>query len=252
VKSPLKISDSNERETSMAETPHYAHLVALLFLGSAFVIFVCVLVAIVAAISKVRRVVRFASAGAALTALGYGTLLLAVALASSNKSLPPGGWKYFCEADCHIAYTVDSAQKTSILGPQAKAISARGQFVVVRLKTWFDEHSIAPFRGNGPLTPDARMVTLVDDRGHHFFPLALPTTILRGESAPLTEPLRPGESYLTTLVFDLPADARDLKLLISDVDPITTLLVDHENSPWHGKIYLSLGLAPSATASAFQ
>jgi len=33
----------------MAETPRYAHLIALLFLGSGFVILVCFLVAIVAA-----------------------------------------------------------------------------------------------------------------------------------------------------------------------------------------------------------
>jgi hypothetical protein len=36
----------------MAETPRYAHLITLLFLGGALVIFVCVIAAAVAAISK--------------------------------------------------------------------------------------------------------------------------------------------------------------------------------------------------------
>jgi len=45
--------------------------------------------------------------------------------------------------------------------------------------------------------------------------------------------LRPGKSYLTTFVFDVPADARNPRLLITDVDLVTRLLVDHENSPLH-------------------
>jgi hypothetical protein len=44
----------------MAETPRYAHLVTLLFLGSAFLIFVCVVVAAIAAIAKAKRVAKFA------------------------------------------------------------------------------------------------------------------------------------------------------------------------------------------------
>ena len=61
----------------MAETPRYAHLVALLFLGSAFVIFICVLVAAAAMISKSARIAKFAAAGATLTGVGYVALLFA-------------------------------------------------------------------------------------------------------------------------------------------------------------------------------
>ena len=39
----------------MAETPGYAHLIALLFLGSGLVIFGCLLVAVVAASGKRAR-----------------------------------------------------------------------------------------------------------------------------------------------------------------------------------------------------
>jgi hypothetical protein len=214
-----------------------------------FVVFVCVLVAIVAAISQASRVAKLAAGGAFLTATGYAALLFTVAFVSSDKTLPAGGWKYFCEADCHIAYTIDNVQTASTLGPEAKPISAQGRFVVVRVKTWFDEHSIAPFRGNSPLIPDSRTVQLVDGRGRYYFPLPQAGAVLRSDSTPLTEPLRPGETYVSSFVFDLPADSRDARLLIADVDPVSRLLIDHENSPLHGKIYLALPANQSAAAS---
>ena len=234
----------------MAETPRYAHLVALLFLGSGFVIFVCLLVAVFAAARKAGKVAKFAASGAALTALGYAVVLFGIALASSNKTLPPGDWKYFCESDCHIAYSIDSMQEAAMLGPETELITARGRFIVVRLKTWFDENSIAPSRGNFPLTPDSRFVKLIDDRGRQYLPAREASAVLPGTSAPLDTPLRPGESYFTTLVFDVPADARNLRLLISDVDRVSRLLVDHENSPLHGKIYLALNPSAAATVPA--
>ena len=236
----------------MAETPRYAHLIALLFLGSGFVIFLCLLVAVVAALRKAGKVAKFAASGAALTALGYAVVLFGIALATSNKTLPPGDWKYFCESDCHIAYSIGSMQEAAMLGPETKHLTARGRFVVVRLKTWFDENSISPSRGNFPLTPDSRIVKLIDDRGRQYLPAPEASAVLPGPSAPLNTPLRPGESYLTTFVFDLPADARNPRLLITDVDLVTRLLVDHENSPLHGKIYLALNPSASTTVSDLQ
>ena len=176
----------------MAETPRYAHLVALLFLGSAFVIFICVLVAAAAMISKSARIRKFAAAGAALTGIGYLALLFVVALLSRDTTVPPGKSKYFCEADCHIAYSIESVTEASTLGPETKPVTAQGRFVIVRLKTWFDEHSIAPFRGNSPLTPNPRVVRLVDDRGRYYLARPQIAAELRVTSAPLSQPLRPG------------------------------------------------------------
>lgn len=139
-----------------------------------------------------------------------------------------------------------------MLGPETKLITARGRFIVVRLKTWFDENSIAPSRGNFPLTPDSRTVKLIDDRRRQYLPAREASAVLPGTSAPLNTPLRPGESYFTTFVFDVPADARNPRLLISDVDRVSRLLVDHENSPLHGKIYLALNPSVAATESDLQ
>jgi hypothetical protein len=57
---------------------------------------------------------------------------------------------------------------------------------------------------------------------------------------------------LTTFIFDVPADARNPRLLITDVDPVTRLLVDQENSPLHGKIYLAVNPSASTTLSDLQ
>jgi hypothetical protein len=130
-------------------------------------------------------------------------------LATGDQTLPPGNWKYFCEADCHIAYSIESTQEASRLGAQAKPITAEGRFVVLRLKTWFDQNSITPWRDNAPLTPDARVVRLVDERGRRFLPLPQAAASFYIASTPLSEALRPGESYRTTFVFDLPPDARN-------------------------------------------
>jgi hypothetical protein len=84
----------------------------------------------------------------------------------------------------------------------------------------------------------------------NIFPHGKPAQVLPGTSAPLNTPL-PGESYWTTFVFDVPADARNPRLLISDVD-LVTRLVDHENRPLHGKIYLAGNPSASTTASDLQ
>jgi hypothetical protein len=61
----------------------------------------------------------------------------------------------------------------------------------------------------------------------------------------LTQSLRPGESYFTDLVFDVPKDARGLRLLITEDDPETRLVIGHENSLLHKKIYLGIKAAPA-------
>lgn len=237
----------------MAETPRFAHLITLLFLGSAFVVFCALMATLVAALARARTAAMLAAGSAALVVFGYASVLLAVGLISGNKTLAPGGWKYFCEADCHIAYSIDEAREAATLGPEAKPLVARGRFVVVRLKTWFDQNSIAPFRGNAPLTPDPRTVKLIDDAGHGYLPAQQLPAGMEAGSAPLHTPLRPGESYTTVFVFELPNEAKNLRLLIADYSPVTRLLIDHENSPLHGKIYLALGgpgKGPSERADA--
>jgi hypothetical protein len=239
----------------MAEsTPHFAPIVVLMFLGAVFVTGVGVAVLLVGTISRSMRLARIGAGTAIAVAACYMLLLCGVSLASHETVLSPGGWKYFCELDCHIAYSVDGVESTRSIGPEIQPVSARGQFVIVHLKIWFDEHTISPRRGDGPLTPNARRVLLLDASGGAFAESPQGEAALAragsGEPVSFRQPLRPGESISKTLVFDVPKDARGLRLLLTEDDPETRLVIGHENSLLHKKIYLALDSTAATTTSA--
>jgi hypothetical protein len=236
----------------MAETPRLAHLVTLAFLASGLGSVTGLFILFFGFVRKAKLARKLGATVALFCFGGYAVILLATGLASSNKTLPVGSWKYFCEADCHIAYSIASVQTVATLGNESNLSQAGGEFIVVRLKSWFDENSISKFRGDAPLTPVPRIVSLVDASGRRFFPVQLRPAALRDVSTPLAQPLRPGESYLTSFVFDVPKEASELHLLIADDDPISTVLIDQENSPFHGKIYLSLNPPHQSAAQNFQ
>jgi len=221
----------------MAEMPRFAHLMILLLMGSELCVVLGLATALGGAIAR-RKLIAFLAAGAAMgIAAVYACLLLGVGWLSGEKILAPGQWKYFCEADCHIAYSIESVQAGDASGAAQGALSPSSARVALRLKTWFDENSIAKFRGNGALKPEPRRVVLVDASGNEYLPLPVADS---APSTPMTQPLRPGESCITCFLFQVPRDARDLRLLITDVNPASRFIIDHENSPFHGKILLRL------------
>ena len=230
-----------------AFTPHLAPIVVLMFLGTILLIGISLLVFLYGAIRHSAFIARLGIGAVAVVIASYCLMLTSVSFASSEEVLPAGGWKYFCEIDCHIAYSVIGAQTVTILR-STTIFLPQGQFVLVRVKTWFDEHSISEHRGNGPLRPNARKVFLVDGAGHKYEPAleahAAMTTIY-GDSTPLTHALRPGESYTTDFVFDVPKGDTGLKLLITEDDPETRLVIGHENSLLHKKIYLGIQALPA-------
>lgn len=230
----------------MAETPRLAHLMTLLFLGTGLAIVSGLVAVLYGSILGKNLATRLGGLLVLLAGGSYSVLLLGAGLATSDKTLPEGNWKYFCEPDCHIAYSISSVETRTALGTETNLIQANGEFVVVRLKTWFDERSIAKFRGNGPLTPVPRLVSLVDRDGKRYLPAQFEPRTLAEVSTPLAQALRPGESYLSTFVFDVPKRTRDLRLLVIDDDPVSVVTIDHENSPFHGKIYLSLASKQAA------
>jgi hypothetical protein len=230
-------------EGVMAETPRLAHLMLMLFLESALTIVAGLAVVLLGSILRATLAVRMGGLLAVACICGYGIVLLGTGALSSNKTLPEGERKYFCEPDCHIAYSIESVRTAATLGTETSANQANGEYIVVRLKSWFDENSISRHRGNAPLTPVPRLVSLEDSNGRRYFPTQVKSNALQEGSTPLAQPLRPGESYLTSFVFDVARDAKQLRLLITADDPISVVTIDHENSPFHGKIYL--GLRPS-------
>ncbi|HET7151293.1 MAG TPA: DUF4352 domain-containing protein [Candidatus Acidoferrum sp.] len=235
-----------------AFTPQFAPIVVLLFLGAILLLGMSLLVLFYGAARQSALFAKVGGGAVIAIAGAYFLLLGGVSFASSEETLPPGGWKYFCEIDCHLAYSIVGVQTAAALGPELQQTTARGKFVIVRVKTWFDERTISAHRGNVPLTPNARRVLLVDDRGRSYDPSAEGQFALaRGgnNSKPLTQALRPGESYTTDLVFDVPKDARGLRLLITEDDPETRFVIGHENSLLHKKIYFDLGAGSLRAAS---
>jgi hypothetical protein len=62
----------------------------------------------------------------------------------------------------------------------------------------------------------------------------------KGALPSLVQPIRPGDAYETELIFDLPAGVREPRLLITELDPVTLVLIGHENSLFHKKTVMRL------------
>jgi hypothetical protein len=234
-------------------TPHFAPVVALLFFSTILLMGASFLVLFYGAIRRSSFFAKLGAGAAFAIVAGYLILLASVSVASSEKVLPPGGWKVFCDIDCHIWYSVAGMQVASSLGPEMQQIAANGQFVIVRMKTWFNENTISPHRGSRPLVPGPRRVLLVDGSGRSFGISRKGQSALAamgGSSTPMDQALRPGESFTSDFVFDVPTDAHGLRLLIADDDPATCFVIDHENSFLHKKIFFGVDSAPPLTRSA--
>ncbi len=203
-----------------------ASLAAMALLGTAFLSFVAAIVLIQSlVVRKLQRAKVVLLAMVAIVAL-YGSAVVAFSFASHYNLLARGQEKHFCELDCHLAY--------SIVNVVPGAVSGDGQQpVTVTIKTRFDETTISPARGNGLLYPNPRVLTLYDDRGNLYAPQTLSGT-------PMTTPLRPGESYTTDVLFNLPAGVKPAKLLLNEGDWITHVVIGHENTPFHKKTEFQL------------
>ncbi|HYL10496.1 MAG TPA: hypothetical protein VEU31_07145 [Candidatus Acidoferrales bacterium] len=223
---------------------HFAQIQVLFFLATLGALGLAGLVALYGLVQKKSLMVTWSVIAAAGIAAAYTGLLFADSLVSPEYVLARGEHKYFCEVDCHIAYSVEGVSAAKTLGPELRQRSAAGRFVVVRVKTWFDERTISPHRGDAPLAPGPRRVVLAEEGGRELAPSPEGQAALeqmRGRTIPLTTPLRPGESYETDLVFDVPEGARNLKLLIADPGGLDNVLIGHENSPLHKKAWFQLG-----------
>lgn len=153
----------------------------------------------------------------------YVVLFLGASLVSHNRVLPPGEEKHICEIDCHLAYSVVNARAESLPGGLVRRV------ITVRVR--FDETTIAPWRPkDAPLSPNSRYVALLDDNGNRY----------PGSTEGLRRTLIPGESYTTEITFDVPAAARELRLVLRNDDPETRLIIGHENSLLHGKTTFTL------------
>lgn len=171
----------------------------------------------------------------ALFAGAYLGVMLIFSWTSSDRVLLRGQEKHFCEIDCHLAYSILDVRQTKSLGNPSNPLNAAGTFYVVTIKTRFDETTISSTRGDGPLYPNSRVLTVLDTNGQRYAPSFDAQRAVEQTSVPISTPLRPGESYTTTYVFDLPTTIRNPVLLMNEGSWITRFVIGHENSLAHKK-----------------
>lgn len=220
-----------------------SHLAVLLYLGTALLLAMGTSAGLYFLVRRRWRWAGRTAAGMLVVAAAYLAVLLGFSLGSEDKALAPGQNKYLCALDCHAAYAVVEVKQEKTVGGPAHVLTARGIYYVVTLRTWFDGSTTAAFRPKtAPLTPDARRVEVVDDEGRRYAESAEAERALAEsgvESTPLGQPLLPDASYTTVLVFDLPAEARAPRLLVSQAAP--ALLIGNESSWLHAKTWFRLG-----------
>lgn len=220
-----------------------AALGVLAFLGACAVFALICIVAAQALIARKGGRFRTALAAALAWAVIYLGVILIFSFTSREKTLARGEEKHFCEIDCHLAYSVTDVSRVKTLGAGQSEATARGLFYVVTLRTRFDETTISPARGNSPLRPNSRVLTVFDSEGRSYSPSVEGQRALelsQSTGTPIETPLRPGESYTTAFVFDLPEDARNPTLLLNEGELVTHFVIGHENSPLHKKVLFSL------------
>ena len=203
-----------------------APLSALAFLGSAAVLLVLVALGIGFWLYRRTKPLKAVAVVGGVWIASYAAALLLFSVASLRVVVPRGQEKYFCELDCHLAY--------SVVGARFEPTQDGAGRYIVELQTRFDPTTIGPMRGDAPLSPNPRSVQLIDDAGHEYH-----ASVVQGQ--PLATALRPGESYRTTLVFDVPGQPqRPLLWLHTPAEAPETLMIGNELSPWHRKVYLQL------------
>lgn len=218
--------------TNVANTPPASNmnfpapLAVLGFLGAAVGLFFALAAVLIFWLARKRRFARQAAMVIGVGGVIYFGLLLGFSAASHVNLLARGQEKYFCELDCHLAYSVVDVKTTS---------DGSSKDLVVELRTRFDEKTISPHRPkNAPLTPSPREVRLIDSEGRDYIPAAT-------SGRPLMTPLTPAESYTTKLEFRVPKDASGLRLLLNTTPGWPDhLVIGDENSLGHKKTYFAL------------
>ena len=199
-----------------------APLAVVGFLAAIGILFLALSAVLIFWFARKPKFARIAAISIGAVSVVYFSLLFGFSAGSHETALARGQEKYFCEIDCHLAY--------SIVG-----VNADAPRYVVTLRTRFDETTTSPSRPkDAPLAPSPREVRLIDNAGHEYAPTAT-------EGTPLSTPLKPADSYTTKLEFNLPPEAKGIRLLINTVPAWPDkLVIGDENSLLHKKTYLAL------------
>ncbi len=203
-----------------------APLAVLGFLSACVGLFVAIAAGLIFWFARKPKLARITAASVGTGAVIYLALLLGFSAGSHPVMLARGQEKYFCEIDCHLAYSIADVKTDS---------DGTSSHYIVYLRTRFDETTTSPSRPkDATLAPSPREVRLIDGTGHEYAPVASAGT-------PLMTPLKPADSYTTQIEFVVPRDASGLRLLINTVAQWPDrVVIGDENSWLHQKTYFAL------------
>lgn len=177
----------------------------------------------------------------------YLATLVMVSLASPRQVLAAGEVKRFCGLylDCHLGVSVDDVRTARTLGGPEHPVVARGTFHIVTLRV--SSNAVA-----ATLTPYGLLAQVMDDQGRYYLRDRAAERALLGAAGeqPLEQPIAAGGAYTRTLVFDLPANAANPALAVSERGLpdviIEALLIGDEDSLFHKPTLLNLAAARDA------
>ena len=203
-----------------------APLAIIGFLAACIGLFAAVAAILIFWFARKPRLARFAAFTIGVGTFFYFGLLLGFSASSQDTVLSRGQEKYFCEIDCHLAYSVVDVKREEV-GPAVN--------YVITLRTRFDEKTTSPNRPKGaPLTPSPRELRLIDNLGHEYRAVSTARTSL-------ITPLTPASSYTTEVEFKVDRNARALRLLLETVPAWPdNFVIGDENSFGHKKTYFAL------------
>jgi len=170
-------------------------------------------------------------------AVWYGFYLIVFALSSvfsEEKTLALNEPKAFCGfyLDCHMQTAVADVRKTKTLGDR----QANGEFYIVKVKVFSDAK-------RATLNLIDTQAKVVEDQRREYTRDAEAEKILGAQPA-FEKPIAPDESFTKEIVFDLPADAQNPRLDLSEgygVDRyIEAVLIGDEDSLWHKRQFFGL------------
>ena len=196
------------------------------FLAACCGVFLALGAVLIFSFARKPKFARIAATTVGSGAILYLALLFGFSVSSHEVDLARGQEKYFCEIDCHLAYSIVDVKAL----PQSDS-----NHYLLTLRTRFDETTISSHRlRDASLTPSPRQLQLIDASGHQYNPVSVAGTSLM-------TPLIPGQSYTTELEFHIPKDARGLRLLLNTSPGWPDhLVIGDENSWLHKKTFFAL------------
>lgn len=165
---------------------------------------------------------------------GYAILLFVGSFFSVEKTLALNEPKEFCGFyfDCHMHTAVTDVQKAKTIGDR----TANGEFYIVKVKVFSDAK-------REPLRLVSTAAEAIDAQKREFT-RDIEAEKLLGEQPEFEKTIAPNESFTKEIVFDVPADAKNLRLDLKDgygIDNyLEAVLIGDEDSVGHKRNYFQI------------